>query len=61
MKDALTSLLEVIGLLAIAAGTVAVFLPLIGWAALILGGVVLIGGSFLAQLPQSRTKTEQKE
>lgn len=50
----LHDLLELLGLLLLAAGATAALLPLIGWSALAVGGVVLIGGSLLSQYLQTR-------
>lgn len=48
MRDLLTSLLDVLGLLLVAAGVGAAVFSLIGWAALAAAGVVVIGGSLLS-------------
>jgi hypothetical protein len=47
VRDVVTTLLEVIGLLCIAAGIGAAFALLIGWPAMALAGVVVITGSAL--------------
>lgn len=48
MRDIATSLLDVLGLVLLAAGAAAAVAPLIGWAALLVAGVVVLAGSYLA-------------
>lgn len=48
MREVLTSLLDVLGLLLIAAGVAAWLSQWIGWAALSVAGVVVLGGSTVA-------------
>jgi len=50
MRDLVTTLLDVLGLLLIAAGLAAALAPWIGWAALAAAGVVVLAGSQLAAL-----------
>lgn len=45
MVEFTTTLLDVLGLILVAAGVVAMLLPLIGWGALAGGGVVVLAGS----------------
>lgn len=45
----LTDLLDVLGLLLLAAGAAAAVFPLIGWAALVVAGAVVLAGSQLAE------------
>jgi hypothetical protein len=61
MDDLLTTLLEVLGLLLLAAGAVAGLAPLIGWCALAVGGLVLIGGSVLMTWLSSRPPKDLTE
>lgn len=49
----LTDLLDVLGLLLVAAGVAAAVFPVIGWASLIAAGVIVLGGSQLALRTQS--------
>jgi hypothetical protein len=49
MRDRVTLLLDVFGLLLLAAGATAAVYPLIGWAGLIPAGVVIVGGVRLAE------------
>jgi hypothetical protein len=46
MRDLLTSLLDVLGLLLVAAGVCAALFPAIGWAGLAGSGVVVLAGSW---------------
>lgn len=48
MRDVVITALEALGLLLVAAGAVAALLPLIGWAALACGGIVVLGGARFA-------------
>lgn len=48
MLDLLTSLLDILGLLLVAAGVAAALFPVIGWACLAGSGVVVLAGSWLA-------------
>ena len=48
MLELLTSLLDVLGLLLVAAGVAAALFPVIGWAGLIGSGVVVLAGSWLS-------------
>lgn len=48
MRESTTTLLDVLGLVLIAAGTVAGMYPLIGWAGLAIAGVVILVGSTVA-------------
>jgi hypothetical protein len=47
-RDVITDVLDVLGLLLLAAGLAAAMFPLIGWACLALAGVVILAGSLLA-------------
>lgn len=46
LHDLLTSLLDALGLLLVAAGACAALFPLIGWASLAGAGVVVLAGSW---------------
>ncbi|MGI5288038.1 hypothetical protein ACQEVF_32500 [Nonomuraea polychroma] len=48
MREVVTTLLDVLGLLLVAAGVAAALAPLIGWACLGPAGVVVLAGSWLA-------------
>ncbi|MFF0469339.1 hypothetical protein ACFYPX_18145 [Micromonospora zamorensis] len=48
MRDLLTSLLDVLGVLLIAAGVAAALQPLIGWPCLAIAGALLLGASQIA-------------
>ncbi|GII89636.1 hypothetical protein Ssi03_76260 [Sphaerisporangium siamense] len=48
MRELVTTLLDVLGLLLVAAGACAALLPLIGWGALAGAGLVVLTGSWLA-------------
>lgn len=48
MHELMTSLLDVLALLMLAAGLAAATYPWIGWACLVVAGVVLLGGSQVA-------------
>lgn len=48
MREAMTTVLDVAGLLLVAAGAGAGVYPLIGWAALAVTGAVVLAGSWLA-------------
>ncbi|WP_201260837.1 hypothetical protein [Embleya scabrispora] len=51
MRDVVTTLLDVLGLLLVAAGAGAALVPLIGWAGLVASGaVVLVGSSAAARV-----------
>lgn len=56
MDEALRSLLEFLGMLALVAGGVAALYPVIGWIALTPGGVVLIATSWLVGRPRKLTE-----
>lgn len=58
MTDLVTTLMEVLGLLLLAAGATAALVPLIGWSALAAGGLVLIGGSALVAWRMARPPKE---
>lgn len=45
MRELVTTLLDVLGLLLIAAGVVALLLPVMGWGALVAAGVVVLAGA----------------
>lgn len=57
MRDLLTSLLDVLGLLLVAAGVAFGLLPLIGWWCLAVAGALVLGGSQLAALTGRRGTT----
>lgn len=46
MRDLLTSLLDMLGLLLVAAGAAAAVFPWVGWASLLAAGVVVLAGSW---------------
>lgn len=48
MREVVTTLLDVLGLLLVAAGTAAAVYPVAGLGGLAAGGVVVLGGSWLA-------------
>ncbi|MDF5755812.1 hypothetical protein [Spongiactinospora sp. TRM90649] len=48
MREKVTTLLDVVGLLLIAAGVAALLLPVAGWGALTAAGVVVLAGSWWA-------------
>jgi hypothetical protein len=48
MRDLLTTALDVLGLLLLAAGIAALVYPFVGWAALAVAGVVVLSGSALS-------------
>ncbi len=48
MRDILTTLLDALGLLLVAAGLAALTFQWIGWASLAVAGAVVLGGSLLA-------------
>ncbi|MFC6017223.1 hypothetical protein ACFP2T_13525 [Plantactinospora solaniradicis] len=48
MRDLVTTILDVLGLLLLAAGLAAAAYLLIGWACLVVAGAVVLGGSQLA-------------
>jgi hypothetical protein len=48
MRELFTTALDALGLLLLAAGAGAAIFPLIGWAALAVTGLVVLGGSALA-------------
>lgn len=48
MRDILTTLLDALGLLLIAAGLSALAYRWIGWACLAIAGVIILGGSLFA-------------
>ncbi|MEV7908235.1 hypothetical protein [Streptomyces anulatus] len=48
VRELVTTLLDVLGLLLVAAGAGAALLPLIGWGALAVSGVVVLAGSWWA-------------
>lgn len=48
MRSVLTSILDALGLLLVAAGLAALMYQWIGWACLAVAGVVVLGGSMLA-------------
>ncbi|MFI6270725.1 hypothetical protein [Micromonospora zamorensis] len=48
MRDLLTSLLDVLGVLLVAAGVAAALQPLIGWSCLAVAGALLLGASQVA-------------
>lgn len=58
MRDVVTTVLDVAGLLLVAAGAGAAVRPLIGWSALAVAGVVVLAGSQVAArgLPRRRRK-----
>lgn len=55
-----TMLLDVLGLLLLAAGAAAALWPLVGAAALLLAGLVVTGGSALASYVGGRSKPEAR-
>lgn len=55
MRELVTTLLDLVGLLLLAAGACAALYPLIGWAALAAAGLVVLTGSVLAARPRRRT------
>ncbi|MEV4059716.1 hypothetical protein [Nonomuraea dietziae] len=46
VRELVTTLLDVLGLLMVAAGITALLLPWTGWGALAAGGLVVLGGSW---------------
>ena len=48
MREILTTLLDTLGLLLVAAGAAAAVFPWVGWTALIVAGVVVLAGSAVA-------------
>lgn len=63
MRDVVITFLEVLGLLLVAAGAVAALLPALGWAALAIGGsIVLVGARFAdgARLPAWRVAVSRR-
>jgi hypothetical protein len=54
MFDLLTSLLDILGLLLVAAGVAAALFPVIGWAGLIGAGGVILAGSWLSARRQAQ-------
>ena len=48
MREVVTTLLDVLGLLLVAAGVAAAMRPVIGWASLLAAGVVILAGSQIA-------------
>lgn len=49
MRELVTTLLDVLGLLLVAAGVCAALLPWIGWAALVPAGALVLAGSWAAE------------
>lgn len=60
MHQLVTTALDVIGLLVLAAGIVALLLPWIGWSALAAGGLVVLAGSQLAARLATPTPKRQQ-
>lgn len=58
VRDLLTSLLDAVGLLAVAAGVGAGLAPWVGWFGLAVAGVIVLGGSLLADARTGRTAVE---
>lgn len=58
MRELVTTLLDVLGLLLVAAGAAAALLPLVGWAGLAAAGIVVLAGSWWAAR-QSRPAGER--
>lgn len=56
MLDLLTSLLDVLGLLLVAAGVAAALFPVIGWAGLAGSGVVVLAGSWWSARQAASTR-----
>ncbi len=48
MREALTTALDALGLLLLAAGVAALVFPWVGWAALAVAGLIVLGGSAVA-------------
>ena len=48
MRELMTTWLDVLGLVLIAAGAAAGLYPVIGWAGLAAAGLIILGGSMLA-------------
>jgi hypothetical protein len=48
VREVVTTLLDVLGLLLVAAGVAASVAPFLGWACLAVAGVVVLAGSLLA-------------
>jgi len=59
MREVLTSALDALGLLLVAAGLAAAVFPWAGWAALAVAGAVVLGGSAVASW-QSRPPKQPK-
>lgn len=60
MREAVTTALDVLGLLLLAAGAAAAVFPLVGWSCLIAAGIVVLAGSVFAAWqarPRSRGGT----
>lgn len=55
MREVVTTLLDVLGLLLVAAGAGAGLYPVIGWAGLAVGGGVVLTGSWWASRPGRQT------
>lgn len=57
MQALATTVLDLLGILLLAAGFAAAVFPFIGWAALAVAGIVLLVGSWLADRLRSRGRT----
>lgn len=53
LREVVTTLLDVLGLLLVAAGLAAAVQPWIGWACLLVAGAVVLAGSWWAQRQQT--------
>ena len=58
MHELLTTVLDLLGLLLVAAGVAAAAFLVIGWAALAVAGVVVLAGSWFADRARRRRATE---
>jgi len=59
MRVAVTSILDAIGLLLVAAGLGAAAGELIGWSALAVSGAVVLGGSYAAHAQPRRSRSDR--
>jgi len=53
-REWVTTALDLVGLVSVAAGSAAAVFPWLGWACLVVAGVVVLGGSALAARVGSR-------
>lgn len=60
MREHLTTALDALGLMLVAAGLAALTYQWIGWACLVIAGVVILGGSFAAATLAQPKRGERK-